>query len=588
MTKENNYLIVMVDGGFCSQLVKYTLGIFLKEKLSVDIKYDVSWFESHGMDCDNKFKRELLIKKVFPDIDFEIATGEEIRQARENHYITNASPYEFCAELLDLETPAYIDGYYESITYIDQVREQLYRDLDFSKVPLSDANQKMLALIKSSEFSCAVHVRRGDFVNLGLAILTPEYYVKAIRKMQERTDKSVHFFFFSNDMSYVQQSIISLCPDISYTLVDVNNNDTGYLDLFLISRCNAAISSNSSFGFWGSFLNRHPDRFSVFPAEWVPNQSKTIRDSAIVAHHLPNSIFLDKDGNCVQYNLSDKELSDFREHAYMKEENYFIENDPLKPGKICAVYFSSNSIFKTFKKNLSGDNPIIDKTCYEWYDCRYKTAKKHIFLCDVRMSLYQHGINSVSSDINKLLALLKKETDGYKTVCFGAAEGGYAAALFSCLLNAEKCFIFSPCLNIKEYLISSRKFIHLSEFNAHEYDTLINNPVEYNDIPWLIANSVTEFFGVLSIYNAVDAVTYREIENTSKFHILRLSSAKSVFALSRIMNSILINLKHPDVVFDNVCNSEFALLKKLPYYQQIVYLIVNKISHISQKIQKKK
>lgn len=295
MNKTNNLMIVMVDGGFCSQLVKYALGEFLKKNLGVQLKYDISWFDANGMDCDGKNKRELQIKKVFPDIDFKIATKEEIKQAKDNNCFINPNPYKFCPELLNLKTPAYIDGYYENIVYLNQVKEILYRNLDFSKLPLNVKNKNILKKIKDSKYSCAVHVRRGDFVNLGLAFLTPNYYANAIKKIQEVTGKPVHFFFFSNDMNYVRENILSLCPDIDYTIVDVNDNDTGYLDLYLISTCNAQIASNSSFGFWGAFLNKNDNRCFVFPSQWVPSNDE-IGLYANFAHYLPNSIILDANG----------------------------------------------------------------------------------------------------------------------------------------------------------------------------------------------------------------------------------------------------------------------------------------------------
>ena len=108
---DNKLAIIMVDGGFCSQLVKYALGEFLKQQLNVKVKYDVSWFKNNGMDCDGKFKRELVINKVFKDIDFEIATDEEIASVKAANCFVNDNPYKFCTALLSQKFPLYIDGY---------------------------------------------------------------------------------------------------------------------------------------------------------------------------------------------------------------------------------------------------------------------------------------------------------------------------------------------------------------------------------------------------------------------------------------------------------------------------------------------
>lgn len=296
MNLPSNLVIIMVDGGFCSQLVKYALGEFLKRQLHVTVKYDITWFQTCGLDCDGKYKREFALKRVFPQIDFPIASPEEINTLKTTHYFTNPNPYRFCQELLAQHPPLYIDGYYEHITYLERVKDILLKQLDFSKLSLPASNQPFLAQIRQAPFSCAVHVRRGDFINLGLAFLTPHYYVNAIKQITKRAGKPVHFFFFSNDMDYIQKEILPLCPPgLIYTLVDVNSNDTGYFDLYLISQCQAQISSNSSFGFWGAFLNQHNGRCFVFPSKWIPSQDE-IGFYASLAHRLPGSLILNEKG----------------------------------------------------------------------------------------------------------------------------------------------------------------------------------------------------------------------------------------------------------------------------------------------------
>lgn len=334
MNNTNDLMIVMVDGGFCSQLVKYAFGEFLKKSLGVHVKYDIMWFKKNGMDCDGKNKRELQIHKVFPDINFEIATSEEIENVKKHNYFNNPNPYKFCSKVLSLKTPAYIDGYYENIVYLNRVKEILYRTLDFSKIPLDAANQSILKKIETCDYSCAVHVRRGDFVNLGLAFLTPNYYVNAIQKIQEKVEKSVHFFFFSNDMNYVKKNILSLCPNIKYTIVDINNNDMGYLDLYLISKCNSQIASNSSFGFWGAFLNKNTNKWFVFPNKWIPSQDE-VGFYAANAHHLSNSIILNKNGK--------------------ENRIFFIQNAFL-----LTKFIVQKSIWKKlFSVKIKGDKKII-------------------------------------------------------------------------------------------------------------------------------------------------------------------------------------------------------------------------------------
>ena len=97
-------------------------------------------------------------------------------------------------------------------------------------------------------------------MNLGLCILDADYYRRAIQEVVQRVGgDDVHIFFFSNDMDWVRENVL-VGVGCEHTLVDFNNNNLGYLDLFLISCCNHQISSNSSFGFWGGFLNQYENK----------------------------------------------------------------------------------------------------------------------------------------------------------------------------------------------------------------------------------------------------------------------------------------------------------------------------------------
>lgn len=563
-------MIVMVDGGFCSQLVKYAFGEFLKKTLGVLVKYDVSWFEANGMDCDGKNKRELQIQKVFPNIDFKIATEDEIKKAKENNYFTNPNPYKFCSDVLALRTPAYIDGYYENIVYLNYIKDELYSNLDFSKLPINDQNQAILKEIENCDYSCAVHVRRGDFVNLGLAFLTPNYYVNAIREIQERAGKPVHFFFFSNDMNYVKENVISLCPDINYTIVDINNNDTGYLDLYLISKCNAQIASNSSFGFWGSFLNQNVNSLFVFPSEWIPSKDE-VGFYAPIAHYLPNSIILNQDGTLVPYNTTDDTVDQAIKSFYESNENYLIEYDNTKKDKICAIYFSSNGIFypkdlKTFEETL------VHKNRFEWYKTRYETAQKHIFVRDVNMCWYQYGISSNLNDMDKVADFLKQETEGYKVICIGSSAGAYAALAFACLLKAEKCFISSPCLNVKESILLNQKYIRLSEYNGNKYQNYIEHPEKYNDILPLVQTAQTKVYYICPMFSDIDIPEYEKVKNISNVKVLRYASDVHGQPFSNALIRMLLNNSNLDDIFGKVYFSENQIMAHLSKKQQINYI----------------
>jgi hypothetical protein len=72
-------------------------------------------------------------------------------------------------------------------------------------------------------------------------------------------------------MNYVKQEIApKIDKNIKFTIVDSNDNDKGYFDLYLLSMCKHQILSNSSFGVIGALLNKNKDKIVIMPDKWIP------------------------------------------------------------------------------------------------------------------------------------------------------------------------------------------------------------------------------------------------------------------------------------------------------------------------------
>ena len=129
-----------------------------------------------------------------------------------------------------------------------------------------------------------------------------------------------------------------------------------------------------------------------------------------------------------------------------EKPNYHIRYCNPK-SKVCFMFFSSNGIY--FPNTESEfTKQIRDNDRYEWINITnsrifQKKCAKIIFLRDIYKQWYVTGINQSLNTIEKLVPLLKKETEGYTVITAGSSSGGYAAVLFGILLQAEKIFSFS-------------------------------------------------------------------------------------------------------------------------------------------------
>jgi hypothetical protein len=182
----------------------------------------------------------------------------------------------FDKSLLNLPDNVTLQGYFPSYKYFRGTEDFIRRDFTFNVEP-DERNQKIIELISSSN-SISVHLRRGDYISnkktrekFGLCNLT--YYEKAVKYFAKMV-KEPRFFIFTNDPDYAEDNL-----KINYPTKYVTHNSgrKSFEDMRLMSLCKHNIITNSSFSWWGAWLNRNPDKIVIAPS---PAFDKvTLRDS---------------------------------------------------------------------------------------------------------------------------------------------------------------------------------------------------------------------------------------------------------------------------------------------------------------------
>lgn len=173
---------------------------------------------------------------------------------------------------LDPAQDYYFDGYWGdtkiSQRYPAAVQADLRRAFSFSAEDLA-ACRGRIAEMQGRE-SVAVHVRRGDYVGTSFDCLPEDYYERAIAYMEQHV-ASPMFYFFSDDPAYVRERF--RLPNMM--VVEENRGTRSYRDLLLMSRCRHMICANSTFSYWGGWLNAYPGKIVIAPpwffqdADWV-------------------------------------------------------------------------------------------------------------------------------------------------------------------------------------------------------------------------------------------------------------------------------------------------------------------------------
>lgn len=170
-------------------------------------------------------------------------------------------------------------GYWQEYRYPEAVKDTLLHDFQFAP-PTDDMNKKTLAAIESSN-SISIHVRRDDYENPHIRtsvgdICTPDYYREAITYIRTKITDPV-FYIFSDNQRWARRHL--QIPEAVY--VTGNTGLNSYRDLQLMSRCKHQIIANSTFSWWGAWLNQSSEKTVLTPAKWGHNQFKNFADKLL-------------------------------------------------------------------------------------------------------------------------------------------------------------------------------------------------------------------------------------------------------------------------------------------------------------------
>lgn len=153
-----------------------------------------------------------------------------------------------------------LDGYFQSRKYFENHEDVIRKQFHPSDEIINRLNNKY------DEFYyqyCAIHVRRGDYVNLAYYHqIKMDYYKMAMLKINQQTGIE-HFVIFSDDIQWCKENFTN--PAFKYAFVEGN---TDFEDLMLMSFFKHQIIANSSFSWWGAFLNKNPNKIVIFPEKW--------------------------------------------------------------------------------------------------------------------------------------------------------------------------------------------------------------------------------------------------------------------------------------------------------------------------------
>lgn len=274
-------IIAKLQGGLGNQMFQYAFARALAETRREPLLIDNSFYEQEIPGVD---KREIELE-LFPAIRLSYAgpklSSSYYQYARWDNRLRNLLGFRKRAVLREhnfrydaayqaMPQHLLLDGLFQSERYFSDRAPLIADTFAFPAFAASDdLNIALLQQIKSS-LSVSVHVRRGDYVKFASThaihgTCSTDYYRVAIERIRQQYP-AARFFFFSDEPEWIREN---LAPDESIgTVISFNKGKNSWKDMCLMANCRHHIIANSSFSWWGAWLNRSPDKQVIAPAKW--------------------------------------------------------------------------------------------------------------------------------------------------------------------------------------------------------------------------------------------------------------------------------------------------------------------------------
>ena len=271
-------VIVRIQGGLGNQLFQYAAGKSLSLRLGVQLILDLNWY------IDNSNFKFILNR--FHVNDRSWAPSEKIpKRIRTALYklsgkiaptgltlpVLKDIDFEFNYDLLSIQSPVLLDGYWQNESYFKEHRKELLELLTIKGEIDSDNNQ-LLNKIKNSNSIC-IHIRRGDYITNSNAaringVCSKDYYFRAFNILSMHIESPI-CFVFSDDPEWVKSNLEFDCETI---FVDINSIDKPEFDFLLMKSCKYFIIANSTFSWWAAWLANYKNKQVIAPKVWFLNQ----------------------------------------------------------------------------------------------------------------------------------------------------------------------------------------------------------------------------------------------------------------------------------------------------------------------------
>lgn len=274
-------IVVQLSGGLGNQMFQYALGRALSLTHSCDLRLDCRSyaFDALRVYALNAFDIEPRTDPPSRPPGVRSGVQHALRRVgmkRPTFRRIVEVPHVFDEKVLSATPPLRLEGFWQSERYFKH-QEPAIRDDFRPRDPLTAEDSAIEADMLAGD-SISVHVRRGDYANhphaaRNFGTLDLSYYDQAVRTIAATTSRPVAYIF-SDDPEWCRTQM--RLPVESRVVSSPGRSDVH--EMRLMTACRAHVIANSSFSWWGAWLDPRPDKTVIAPLRWFALEERTAPD----------------------------------------------------------------------------------------------------------------------------------------------------------------------------------------------------------------------------------------------------------------------------------------------------------------------
>ena len=285
-------LTINVIGGLGNQMFQFAFGYAVSKENNANIRLDLSGFNTYGLrdyelglfnveeNPELKSKYDFLLNRLNGKQNTILSKANRkmlrwlLRFTR--FYFQEKEAFVFDQRVFNITIDTYFYGYWQNEKYFNKYRKELLEIFMLKNIH-SKTNEYLHQIINSEAVS--LHVRRGDYVtnmntNSVHGTCDLEYYKRAVMEVL-KSKQQAHFFIFSDDIDWAKDNLDFVD---NKTFIRLEPDIPDHEEMHLMSQCKYNIIANSSFSWWGAWLNQNSDKKIIAPKKWLKSDSLDLND----------------------------------------------------------------------------------------------------------------------------------------------------------------------------------------------------------------------------------------------------------------------------------------------------------------------